>query len=481
MKRQAPIHRSPVDRISYRFRQFAHIEGVSGMLLVGATLLALVWANSPWSASYFALIHLPIRLDVGNFTLNEPLVLWINDALMAVFFFVVGLELKREILIGELSSFRKAILPALAAVGGMVFPVFIFWSLNRTHPAALEGWAIPMATDIAFAVGVLSLVGRRVPLSLVVFLTALAIVDDIGAILVIAMVYTEQIHWTMLLIGLALVGVLALYARLGGRWVILYLALGGGVWLAIFLSGVHATIAGVLVALTIPVRTKMDVRDFSDWIHHLLDRFDADIGDEDQMIPTRAQRAVLTEISQAVELVDSPLHRLEHLLHPWVAFLVMPAFALANAGVFVNSSLLRALFSPLTLGIFLGLVVGKPLGVSLATWVGVRLKLGKLPEGVVWRHILGAGVLAGMGFTMSIFITTLAFSEGGGHVYRWGGKLASAVWATVDPATMADLSKLAILIASTVAGVVGYLLLRRAPTSVADEDWLAMPPSDRKS
>ena len=466
---KAPIKPQPVDKIGFRFQRFTLIEGISGILLVLATLTALIWANSPWSDSYFNILNIHFTVGLGDFTtIDESLVLWINDALMAVFFFVVGLELKREVVIGELSSFKKAVLPALAAVGGMIVPVLIFWTFNKDNPAALEGWAIPMATDIAFAIGVLALVGKRAPLSLAVFLTALAIVDDIGAILVIAIFYTAKINLVALAIGLALVAFLFLYAKLGGRWLIVYGGIGLFVWLAIFMSGLHATLAGVLVALTIPVRNKVDTKSFSTWMRQLLDWFDSESpGDEKgdkKCVPTSAQRTALFEMNRAIEYADSPLHRLEHMLHPWVAFLIMPVFALANAGITINTELLGALLTPLALGIILGLVVGKPVGILLSTWLGVKLKLGTLPKNVGWRHILGAGVLAGMGFTMSIFITTLAFSAGGGHAELLGFKLASPVDLTFASAEeITNLAKLAILVASTLAGVIGYIILRTSP------------------
>ncbi len=466
---QPPTTSTPVSRIGYRFQRFTHIEGISGILLVGATLLALAWANSPWASTYFGILNIHFSVGFpGSVTIDKPLVLWVNDALMAIFFFVVGLELKREVVIGELSSFRKAILPAMAALGGIVIPVLIFWTLNRNNPAALEGWAIPMATDIAFAIGVLALVGKRAPLTLAVFLTALAIVDDIGAILVIAIVYTEQLDFMMLGVGLGLVALLFLYAKMGGRGLIIYMVLGGFTWLAIYLSGIHATIAGVLVALTIPVRTKIDARDFSEWMRKLLDWFDSETEGNGKCVPTSVQRTALFEMNRAIEHADSPLHRLEHILHPWVAFLIMPIFALSNAGIIINPKLLGALFSPLALGIILGLFLGKPLGILAFTWIGSRLKLGHLPKGVNWRHILGAGVLAGMGFTMSIFITTLAFSPGA-HAQLLGFKLASpAILAEASAEDITSLAKLAILIASTLAGVTGYLILRTAPETAAE-------------
>jgi NhaA family Na+:H+ antiporter len=333
----------------------------------------------------------------------------------------------------------------------------------------MEGWAIPMATDIAFAMGVLALVGKRAPITLAVFLTALAIVDDIGAILIIAIFYTAQINFAMLLLGLGLIAFLLLYAKMGGRWLLVYLMIGGLTWTAFFFSGIHATIAGVLVALTIPVRTRVNTNDFSKWMRQLLDWFDSESRQQGDYVPSSVQRTALFEMNLAIEHADSPLHRLEHILHPWVAFLIMPVFALANAGITINARLLSELFTPLALGILLGLVVGKPLGVMLFTWAGAKLNLGSLPKGVNWRHILGAGVLAGMGFTMSIFITTLGFSTGGGHAELLGFKLASpAAFASMDAEEMQNLAKLAILVASTIAGVVGYLILRTAPEGAVE-------------
>jgi len=474
---KAPIKPQTADRIGYRFQRFSHIEGISGILLVGATVFALVWANSPWADAYFNILNIHFSISFGNsVTIDESLLLWINDALMAIFFFVVGLELKREVAIGELSSFRKAILPAMAALGGMIVPVLIFWLFNRDNPAALEGWAIPMATDIAFAIGVLALVGKRAPLSLAVFLTALAIVDDIGAILVIATVYTEQINFSMLLVGIGMIVLLLLYAKLGGRWLVIYGILGLITWFAIFLSGIHATIAGVLVALTIPVRNKVDTKSFSQWMRQLLDWFDQESSEDVKCVPTSVQRTALFEMNRAITYADSPLHRLEHILHPWVAFFIMPIFALANAGITINPELISALLTPLALGIILGLLLGKPIGILLATWLGFKMKLGSLPKGVTLRHILGAGVLAGMGFTMSIFITTLAFSAGGGHAEILGFKLASpAILAYASPEEITYLSKLAILVASTLAGTIGYLILRSSPMPT-EEPAMVTPP-----
>jgi NhaA family Na+:H+ antiporter len=294
--------------------------------------------------------------------------------------------------------------------------------------------------------------------------------------LVIATFYTEQINFSMLALGFMLVALLFFYAKMGGRWLVVYGTLGIITWFAIYFSGLHATLAGVLVALTIPVRTRVDTRSFSEWMRQLLDWFDGENPKEKRCVPTQIQRTALFEMNQAIQLADSPLHRLEHILHPWVAFLIMPVFALANAGIIINRELLGALLSPLALGIFLGLILGKPVGIFIATWLGVRLNLGFLPKGVGWRHILGAGILAGMGFTMSIFISTLAFSTGGGHSELLGFKLASpAILAGMDQGEVTNLAKLAILIASTLAGVTGYFVLRTSPEPGAPIERITPP------
>ncbi len=423
----------PIRRLLYPLNAFMHAEASGGIVLIACALVALAWANSPWSAAYTELWA--TKITIGP--ISETLLHWINDGLMAVFFFVVGLEIKREVLVGELASPRQAALPIAAALGGMVAPAAIYAAINL-RGAGLAGWGIPMATDIAFALGVLALLGRRAPLGLKIFLTALAIVDDLGAVLVIALFYTAQVSWTALAAGVGFLAALILTNRLHVRHPIVYALLGVGLWVAFLESGIHASIAGVLLALTIPARTRVDTGEFFRRAHAALHDFDR-AGEEATNILTNAeQQAALAELEQLSEGVQTPLQRLEHALHPWVAFGIVPLFALANAGVALGGGLGAALREPVTLGVIAGLLVGKQLGVTGGAWLAVRAGLADLPEGVGWRHLYGAGWLAGIGFTMSLFVGSLAFGE--------GPRLEAA--------------KIGILAASLVAGLVGWGLLR---------------------
>ena len=395
-----PVGRErPISRVLYPLTAFMRAEAAGGIVLIGCALAALVWANSPWAGAYTALWA--TEITVGP--LSETLLHWINDGLMAVFFFVVGLEIKREVLVGELASLRQAALPIAAALGGMVVPAAIYTAINLGG-AGLAGWGIPMATDIAFALGVLALLGRRAPTSLKVFLTALAIVDDLGAVLVIALFYTAQVSWAALGAAAGCLALLVALNRLGARHPLTYALLGLGLWAAFLASGVHATLAGVLLALTIPARTRVDTGEFFRRAHALLRHFDL-AGEEAADIRTNAdQQAALAELEDLAEGVQTPLQRLEHALHPWVAFVIVPLFALANAGVALGGGLGAALREPVTLGVVAGLLLGKQLGVTGAAWLAVRAGLADLPEGVTWRHVYGAGWLAGIGFTMSLFV-----------------------------------------------------------------------------
>jgi len=362
---------------------------------------------------------------------------------MAVFFFVVGLEIKRELLVGELASPRQAALPAVAALGGVLVPAGIYALLNRGTVGA-QGWGIPMATDIAFALGVLALLGDRIPLGLKVFLTALAIVDDIAAVLVIAVFYTTQVTWAALGAAAVILVVLIAANRLGARRPVVYAVLGLALWLAVFESGVHATVAGVLLALTIPANTRIDPRAFLDRSRATLVAFDRAGSDEEtgaSILTNGERQEALAELEDVVEGAGAPLHRMEHVLHPWVAFAIMPLFALANAGVRIEGDLGAALGNRVTLGVMLGLVLGKQLGVTMAAWMAVRSGVTDLPEGVGWHHIYGAGWLAGIGFTMSLFVADLAFAG--------------------DDGELLTAAKLGILVASLIAGVGGWLILRR--------------------
>jgi len=392
------------------------------MLLILAALLAFIWANTPWSAGYFALKSVPLGIDVGPWRLEHALYWWVNDALMAVFFLLVGLEIKRELLVGELSNPQTARLAVFAALGGMLAPALVYLMFNFGTPAA-SGWGVSMATDIAFAIGVLALLGDRVPLGLKVLLTALAIVDDLGAVLVIAAFYTASLNLTALLLGAlvlaAAFGLNALRVRNLGA----YGVLGVLLWLCILASGIHPTVAGVLLAFAIPVAR--DVRP------PLVELSEAGLDGTSEEVTSR-----LGMLEQHLEELQSPLHRMEHGLHPWTAFLILPLFAFFNAGVSVAGSTVNSI----TLGVAAGLVIGKPVGVLLASWLTVRLRLASLPEGATWPGMLGVGLLAGIGFTMALFIADLAFTT----------------------SEQLDAAKLGILSASVVAALLAVVVLSRA-------------------
>lgn len=423
------------------FQEFASRESSGGIVLLACTVVALVWANSPWAQYYTALWHTPFTLGLGSFHLSRELHFWVNDALMAVFFFVVGLEIKRELLAGELASPRQAALPIMAALGGVVVPALLYTSLNANGPGA-RGWGIPMATDIAFAIGVMALLGNRIPLGLKVFLTALAIVDDIAAVLVIAVFYTSDLAWGALGIA-SFCLLLALAAnRLGVRHPLPYTLIGLVLWVTVLQSGIHATIAGVLLAFMIPSRTAINQREFLGHSRAVLDHFERAAGTEPfDILSDIEQQTAVEALEDACEKVQPPLRRLEHALHPWVTFAIMPLFALANAGVTLSGDLGKIVVQPVTLGIVFGLVLGKPIGITLASWLAVRLGLASLPENVSWKHIHGAAWLGGIGFTMSLFMTGLAFTND----------------------TQLTAAKLAILIASLCAGIVGSAILARIP------------------
>jgi Na+:H+ antiporter, NhaA family len=447
-----PLDRPLVDRVLAPFQRFARMETAGGIVLLACTALALAWANSPWAASYEHLWEQELSVAVGAFSARASLHAAINDGLMAVFFFLVGLEIKREMLVGALASARRAALPVAAALGGMVVPAAIYALLNRGGPG-FSGWGIPMATDIAFALGVLALVGDRVPSALKVFLAALAIADDIGAVLVIAVFYTGGVAWGALGAA-ALLILLSLGANVSGvrrPWV--YAAIGVLLWAAVLASGVHATVAGVLLAFTIPVHTRVNATEFVAQSLAALDDFDRAI---DEVEPERASlaRTVLSNagsqeaihtLEELCEQAQPPLHRLEHGLHGVVAFAIMPLFALANAGVALGGgAAATAASSPVALGALLGLLVGKPVGITLFAWLAVRAGVASLPDGVGWRALAGVACLGGIGFTMALFVAGLAFPGA--------------------PALLGE-AKLGVLAASAVAGVIGALALRRLPAA----------------
>ena len=427
------------------FQSFFKTEAAGGVLLLVAAAVALVWANSPLAGAYNDLWAMYVTVGAGAFEISKPLLLWVNDGLMAIFFFVVGLEIKREVLAGELASPRKAALAIAAALGGMVVPALLYTLVNAGTDR-VTGWGIPMATDIAFALGVLALLGSRAPLALKVFLTAVAIVDDLGAVIVIALFYTAELNTTALLVSLALVGLLFLANRLGVQRPLIYGLIGVLAWVAMLKSGVHATIAGVLVALTIPANRRIDEVQFADKVALLLARFREGIAGS-PTTPSPDQMAAVHSLEVACEHVETPLQRLEHGLHGLVAFFIMPVFALANAGVAFGADAGALLFDPVALGVALGLVVGKPVGVMLLAFVSVRLGVAALPTGVTWRHVLGVSFLTGIGFTMSIFIANLAFGAG----------------------PLLDSAKMGILAASVISGALGaFFLLRVAPSPVPE-------------
>jgi NhaA family Na+:H+ antiporter len=433
----SPKSATPISaRVLRPFQRFAHTESAGGIVLLACAAVALVWANSPWRDSYFHLWEIHLGISVGLRALDLSLHHWINDGLMAVFFFVVGLEIKREMLVGELSSARQAALPIAGALGGMIVPALTYAALNATGPGS-AGWGIPMATDIAFALGVLALLGPRVPVVLKVFLTALAIADDIGAVLVIALFYTSELAFDWLLVGGGVLAALVALNALGVRRPAGYLVLGVLLWLAFLQSGVHATVAGVVLAMTIPSRTRLHEDEFLAVARGAIDEFEAACQPGETVLSNRAQQEAIEALEHVSEAVQSPLFTMERKLHGAVAFFIMPIFALANAGVALGG-LLDSLALPVTAGVMLGLVVGKPIGITLFSWLAVRLGLATLPAQTSWRALHGVSWLGGIGFTMSLFIAGLAFSD----------------------ANLLDSAKVGILGASMVAGIAGWVMLK---------------------
>jgi len=425
-------------RMLQPFEDFFKLQASGGIVLVSATLLALVLANSPFRDLYFHFWEVELAVGFDNFGLSNSLHHWINDGLMAVFFFVVGLEVKREFLAGELATARKAILPAAAALGGMLCPALIYCLVAPRLPEA-RGWGIPMATDIAFALGIIALLGDRIPRSLAIFLTALAIVDDLGAVLVIAVFYTGDLHLVSLCWAAAFFFLLVLGNRLGLQHPNYYALVGFAMWVALLKSGVHASVAGVLIGATIPVRPRHSHSEFLQKSGQLLQRY-REIEVVEGPFLHEERLGTLLALEHVCHDAMSPLQRMEHEMNSWVIFGVMPVFALANAGITLGlSEMQAALAHPVTLGVALGLLLGKPAGIFVFSWLAVRLGFCDLPANVSWCQILGVGILGGIGFTMSLFITNLAF---------------------VDPRLVAD-AKVGIFAASLLAGVAGFFLLRR--------------------
>lgn len=418
-------------------QHFFRLQASGGILLLLASAAALICANTDLAPLYHHLWEIPVRFNIGSFIIDKTLHDLVNDGLMAVFFFLVGLEIKREVLAGELSTRKKAVLPISAALGGMLAPALLYAAFNAGG-AGVHGWGIPMATDIAFALGVLALLGKRVPIGLVVFLTALAIADDLGAVLVIALFYGGQIAPAPLMIGAVIVTLSVALNRAGVRSTLVYGLLGVVLWLAFLKSGVHATVAGILLAMTIPTRTALTEAQFDHRVRQLIDQFTVRNDRRSALERDQAQQTIIRQIEMASHEIEPPLQRIEHHLHPWVTFAIVPIFAFANAGVDISAqALTSAVSDPVTLGVAVGLVVGKQIGVMLFSWIPVRLGWAELPAGATWRHLYGVSWLAGIGFTMSLFITYLAFSD----------------------QHLIEQAKIGILLASLIAGVVGYGIL----------------------
>jgi len=428
------------------FHDFFHSAVAGSIILLISAIAALIWANSPWAESYFELANTYIGVSWGDAGFQMSLKHWINDGLMVLFFFVVGLEIKREIVVGELSSMKKSVLPVAAAIGGMVVPAVLYVAFNA-GTAGASGWGIPMATDIAFALGILALFGSRAPIGLKVFLTALAIADDLGAVAVIALFYTEQIRWTGLIVAAAFLFVLYLQIQFRSRRTGLMFLTIIMVWAGVFASGIHATVAGIFLAFLVPVRSRIDPKRFLEIAKNRIMDLDAAELTAESAISDSAQYDAMTEIADVTEDVRPAGLTLEKYLHPTQSLIVLPLFAFFNAGVAINQSIFAALFQPVTLGIIVGLFVGKQIGILGASWIAIRSGFGNIPEGVNWAQIWGAGCLAGVGFTMSLFITELAFK---------------------DPDLISE-AKIGIIAASLISGVCGYIILSKALPKTADD------------
>jgi len=428
--------KSSLEKILSPIQKFLKMEASGGIILIISTIVALVWANSIFSESYFNLWSKYVTLDIAGFKLKNSIHHWINDGLMVIFFFVVGLEIKRELIAGELSSIKKASLPIAGALGGMVLPALVYLLFNYGKEG-MSGWGIPMATDIAFVVGLMALLGPKFPLPLKIFVLALAIVDDIGAVLVIGIFYTKEISLQALQIASLILVLLFIVNRLDVRNLIVYTILGVALWLAFLKSGVHATVAGVLLAFFIPTKPKIERHKFYDKTKKLLDEF-SNSKDVDNILKDEERLEIVFEIEKNCEKVLTPLQRFEHSLHPWVTYLIIPVFALANAGVALSEISTDNLFNPISIGIFLGLFIGKQSGIFLFSYFAIKLKLASMLENVNYTKLYGAGILCGIGFTMSLFIANLAFETN----------------------ELLDIAKIGILSASLISGIVGFVVTK---------------------
>ena len=437
MKIYAPWERA-FERIATPLEKFIHAQTTTGLILVVMAVLSIILVNSSIAEAYLDFFHTKIDIFIGSWGISKTIHHWINDGLMTVFFFLIGLEIKRNILVGELSNIKVAMLPILSAIGGMVLPALIYFSINTDGQGA-DGWGIPMATDIAFAISALVLLGKRVSTSLITFLVALAIVDDLGAVTVIAMFYTDQIH--LMPLGLAFISflLLLLFNRLGIHLILPYFIVGLGMWLFMLESGVHSTIAGVIAAMAIPSSPKYPPADFSTHAKNRLDEYDSYPVAIDHTMHER-QKAILQNIKDKVDAVSSPSTRLEHALHLPISLVVIPLFALANAGVSIDfSSIGDTVLEPVSLGVMAGLVLGKVIGIAGVAWLAVKLNVAKLPQGSNMSQIFGVAFLGGIGFTMSMFIAELAFMGNSTLIFQ---------------------AKIGILSASLFSGLFGFIWLR---------------------
>lgn len=437
MKLYAPWEKA-FNKVSTPFEHFLHAQTTTGLVLIFTTIVALILANTHFADAYAHFFHTKINIEIGSWVLSHSIHHWINDGLMAIFFFIVGLEIKREVLVGELSNIKVAMLPILAAIGGMVLPALIYLSINYGGEGQ-NGWGIPMATDIAFAISALVLLGKRVSAPLVTFLVALAIVDDLGAVAVIALFYTEEINTLMLTYSFIAFLVLVIFNRFGIHAVLPYFIVGMIMWLFMMESGVHATIAGVIAAMSIPSKPKQTPVHFTQHSENLLQEYDNYPVATDHTMHER-QKAILQNLKDRIDSVSSPASKLEHELHLPVSLLVIPLFALANAGIAIDfSSISHTIIQPISLGIIAGLILGKVLGIAGVAWVAIKLGIAKLPENSTMNQIFGVAFLGGIGFTMSIFVADLAFLGNPDMIFQ---------------------AKVGILAASLFSGLFGYLWLR---------------------
>ena len=418
------------------FQKFVKTESLAGMLLFGATIIALIWANTSYGFYYQNLWEYKIGISFQSLELNKPLLLWINDGLMTIFFFLIGLELKRELMIGEINSVKKAAFPFIAALGGVLVPIGLYLILNK-NPDTVQGWGIPMATDIAFALAILSTLGKRIPLSLKIFLTAFAIIDDIAAVLVIAVFYSTNINWYFILYGILLIIALGIYYRKRKFSSVPGLILGAVIWLLFLKSGIHPTIAGVMLAFTIPINRRLDIKSYSEKLSYIANKIKNTSKNNKNHLLTKDEINNIDYLDNLSIAVRSPLQHLEHKLHGLIAYFILPLFAFANAGVVISAS--YNFNTALLINIAISLFAGKFIGVALFSYLSAKFKITELPSGVNFKQILGISAIAGVGFTMSIFIDNLAFEA--------------------DLISL-NSAKVGIIIGSLISGLIGYIILR---------------------